>query len=145
MGIFRQNALVVEQFDPGQGIVPSLEQVAVGTSLWVQPQLGAGDEIVLHLNLESNSLRATDPRTGLPEIGRRTVDSVLRVRDNETVLLAGLQLEDQTRETRSIPARRSFPAPSPRTAGEVRDATGDLRDPAHRDRRRSGPAWLEHS
>lgn len=105
----QNRTLVVEQYDPGQGVVPSLEQVAVGTSLWVQPQLGAGDEIVLHLNLESNSLRATDPRTGLPEIGRRTVDSVLRVRDNETVLLAGLQLEDQTRETRSIPVLGRLP------------------------------------
>jgi len=105
----QNRTLVVDQVDPEGALVPSLEQVAIGTSMWVQPQVGTGDEVVLHLNLESNSLRATDPTTGLPEIGRRTVNSALRVRDGETVLLAGLRLEDQTGETRVIPILGTLP------------------------------------
>jgi type II secretory pathway component GspD/PulD (secretin) len=83
--------------------------VSIGTTVIVQPRLGDGDEVMLALYLEANSLRATDPQTGLPEIGQRSARCSLRVRDNETVAIAGLQLADDTKEWRKIPFLGNLP------------------------------------
>lgn len=107
-----QRTLVLQQIqDIGNGpqVVSNLETVSIGTTLIVQPRLGDGDEVMLALYLEANSLRATDPQTGLPEIGQRSARCSLRVRDNETVAIAGLQLADDTKEWRKIPLLGNLP------------------------------------
>lgn len=109
----QQRTLVLQQYAEGWhdrgALVSNLEQVDIGTTLIVQPQLGESDEVMLHLRLQANSLRATDPSTGLPEIGQRSAEGALRVRDGDTVLMAGLQLGDESRERRRIPLLGDLP------------------------------------
>jgi type II secretory pathway component GspD/PulD (secretin) len=90
-------------------LVSNLEQVNVGTTLIVQPQLGESDEVLLHVRLEADSLRATDPTTGLPEIGQRSAEGALRVKDGDTVMVAGLELSDATKARRAIPVLGALP------------------------------------
>jgi hypothetical protein len=106
----QQRTLVVQQFDPNLGQqVANLETVDVGTTLIVQPQLGAGDEVMLRVRVQVNSLRETDPATGLPEIGQRSAECSIRVRDSDTIAIAGLELNDETREGRKIPILGDVP------------------------------------
>jgi len=87
----------------------NLETVNVGTTLIVQPRLGESEDILLRVSLEANSLRATDPTTGLPEIAQRSAQCSLRVRDNDTVALTGLQLAEETRRRHKIPILGDLP------------------------------------
>jgi type II secretory pathway component GspD/PulD (secretin) len=86
-----------------------LRRVGTGTTLTVQPVLGRGDEIVLHFAVEVRGLRGSDPATGLPILGRRQAHGVTRVRDGETLLIAGLSLEEESREERGVPLLRDLP------------------------------------
>jgi hypothetical protein len=106
----QQRTLVFQQSDPNSGLqVSNLETVDIGTTLIVQPQLGEGDEVMLRVRMQVNSLRATDPTSGLPEIGQRSAECSIRVRDNDTIAIAGLELNDETREERKIPILGDLP------------------------------------
>ena len=72
------------------------EQVAdalrldIGYSLEVRPTVGAENDITLELNPRLSTVDAIDNRTGLPTVGIREVNTVIRVRPEDAVLIAGL-------------------------------------------------------
>jgi type II secretory pathway component GspD/PulD (secretin) len=107
----QQRNLVLEQLSSGYGGPASatLEQVDIGTTLELRPRLGEGEEMVLNFRVEVDSLRATDPITGLPIISRRSVRSTLRARDGDTIFVSGLQTSDETRQDRAIPILSRLP------------------------------------
>jgi type II secretory pathway component GspD/PulD (secretin) len=107
----QQRNLVLEQLGSEYGGPASatLEQVDIGASLVVRPQLGEGEEMVLNLQVEVDSLSATDPITGLPIVSRRSVNSTLRAKEGDTILIAGLQTSEETRRDRAIPLLARLP------------------------------------
>jgi len=83
--------------------------VDIGTSLQVQPLVGEGEEVILYLSAEAHTQAGADPVSGLPVIALRQGASTLRVRDGETVLVAGLRLNQEGEQRRGIPLLRDLP------------------------------------
>jgi len=86
-----------------------LEATGTGTMLSVQPTFGDGDEVVLSFGLVVRSLRGADPKTGLPILALRQANGVTRVRDGETIVLAGLSTAQEARQDRTIPLLGRLP------------------------------------
>lgn len=63
--------------------------------------MDGGGDIIIWLQPEISTLSADDPVTGLPEKSTRRANSVVKVRDGETMIIGGLQ---QT-ETRTLRTR----------------------------------------
>ncbi len=95
--------VIVENVSEQEGFSANIEPVSTGTTLELQPRLGAGDEVVLYLELEIRSLQDEDPITRLPIIGSRQTDQTVRVKDGDTILLTGLTLSEVERRDRVIP------------------------------------------
>jgi hypothetical protein len=102
-----QRNVIIERFD--DGATADILPVEVGTVLDVQPSVGSGDEVLLHLTLEVRSLASTDPATSLPVVAFRTAHGALRAHDGETIAIAGLRLQQESREQRAIPILGSLP------------------------------------
>jgi type II secretory pathway component GspD/PulD (secretin) len=86
-----------------------LQSISTGSFVTVQPLVGSGNEVLLSLGVVVRSLRGTDPRSGLPIVSLRRANSALRVRDGETVLLAGIEAKDWSPGEREIPVLSSTP------------------------------------
>jgi len=97
----QQRFIIIENVD--QGLTAEIEPVEVGTSVDVQPRVGRGDEVVLNLDVKIRSLRSSGRAGTLPVLAARRADNTLRVRDGETIAIAGLVEESETRQLRAIP------------------------------------------
>jgi type II secretory pathway component GspD/PulD (secretin) len=95
--------IIVENVSEVEGLTANIEPISTGTTLDLQPRLGAGDEVVLYLELEIRSLRGEDPMTRLPIIGSRQTHQTVRVKDGDTILVTGLTLREVERRDRVIP------------------------------------------
>ena len=99
---------------PGQGqtgalpvtsTVTSIEFKDVGIKLTVEPTVNLIDELTLKLKIEITRLGDQVTLQASPEIkqfrfGTRTAETVLNMKDDETVVLAGL-IQDEERKTRA--------------------------------------------
>jgi len=103
--------IIVERI--GEGLTADIQPSEVGVTLDAQPRLGSGDEIVLSLTLQLRTVRSADPATGLPTLGVRQVKQTVRVRDGDTVAIAGLPLAEGERTVRSVPVLGSLPLLGP--------------------------------
>ena len=99
--------IIIERIDGGG--TADILSVDVGTTLDVQASVGSGDEVLLHITLEVRSLAATDRVTNLPVVAFRTARGAMRARDGETIAIAGLRLQQESREQRAIPILGSLP------------------------------------
>lgn len=103
----QQRNIIVNQIE--EGVTASLLPIDIGTTLRVQPRLGEGDEAVLQITLDMNSLSGTDPTSGLPIVSLRSANTTARVKQGETIAIAGLRLLEQSREVRRIPILGDLP------------------------------------
>lgn len=103
----QRRTLILEQLYSYEGA--SLQTVDVGTSLKLTPVLGSGEDVLLALDLSLDSLSSTDPASGLPVIARRNAVSHLRVRNGETILIAGLEIVDDGRTGQRVPFLSRLP------------------------------------
>jgi len=97
----QQRFIIIENVD--QGLTAEIEPVEVGTSVEVQPRVGRGDEVVLNLDVKIRSLRSSGRAGTLPVLAARRADNTVRVRDGETIAIAGLVEKSETRQLRSMP------------------------------------------
>jgi len=74
--------------------------IDAGVKLEITPWTGGEGEIIVDVEPEISTLSAPDPTTGLPDKSTRTAETVVRVKDGETIIIGGL-LQDEMRETRS--------------------------------------------
>jgi len=65
----------------------------IGYSLSVLARVGAGDDVTLELNPRISTVDVIDKVTGLPTLGIRETNSVLRVRTDDAVVVAGLDAD----------------------------------------------------
>jgi general secretion pathway protein D len=80
----------------------------IGVNLDITPRLHHDDEVSLALKIEVSSVSGSG-YGGLPTFGNRTVSTVIRLRDGETNMLAGL-IRDQERKTvKGIPGLSDIP------------------------------------
>jgi general secretion pathway protein D len=98
----------------GQGgfVADSVSYLDVGLKLDVEPTVFADDEVSIKINLEVSSLtrevRTTSGSLAY-QIGTRTASTLLRLRDGETQLLAGLISKDERSSSNRVPGLGDLP------------------------------------
>jgi general secretion pathway protein D len=80
----------------------------IGVNLDITPRMHHDDEVSLALKIEVSAL-AGEGYGGLPKFGNRTVTTVIRLRDGETNMLAGLIRDEERKVVRGIPGLSDIP------------------------------------
>lgn len=96
----------------GGFISESVQYVDVGLKLDVEPNIYLNDDVAIKMGLEVSSLVKQIKTTGgslVYQIGNRTADTVLRLHDGETQLLAGLISNDERMSANRIPGIGDLP------------------------------------
>ncbi len=104
-----QKRFVILERASGEIFEANLEPIWTDSFISVQPLVGDGDDVVLSLAVVLRSLRGTDPKTGLPIVSLRRANGTIRVRDGETLVLAGLRVEEEDRRDRALPGLGALP------------------------------------
>ncbi|RYG71573.1 hypothetical protein EON80_05055 [bacterium] len=90
----------------------------IGTSLSVTPRGNDADgDVLLAVSPRVSTVDEIEPRTGLPTLGIREASSLVRVKPGETVILAGLDFEFDSR----LKGRTLKVLPSKRDSREKRE------------------------
>jgi len=90
----------------------SVNYVDVGLKLEVEPNIYLDEEVAIKVNLEVSSLvREIVSKSGTLsyQIGTRSATTVLRLKDGETQILAGLISDEDRRSANKVPALGEFP------------------------------------
>ncbi len=83
--------------------------IDAGVRLAVRPWTGDGKEIICSISPEVSTLSALDPVTGLPEKITRTADTMVRVRDGQTIVIGGLRQEEERTIRTKVPLLGDLP------------------------------------
>jgi general secretion pathway protein D len=81
----------------------------IGVNIDITPRTHHDDDVTLTLKVAVTSLSGTG-FGGLPTFGNREITTVIRLRDGETSMLAGLIRDDETRSLSGIPGLSDIPA-----------------------------------
>ena len=87
---------------------PSLEPVSAGVKLRVTPWAGA-EFITLRVKAEVRGIGEVDPATNMPVVDTRMVESSLRLKPGQTILIGGLSRTQPEIVTRKIPILGDLP------------------------------------
>ncbi len=98
----------------GVGVVPitSFQYQDVGIKVEIEPRVHHNKEITMKLLLEISNISGYVTQTGgpsMPQIGTRTINTTIRLKDGETNFLAGLVRRDQTQSKDKIPFLSDIP------------------------------------
>jgi len=88
--------------------ITSFNYENIGVNIDITPRTHHDDEVSLALKIEVSSISGTG-FGGLPTFGNRYINSVIRLRDGETNLLAGLIRDDERRVLSGIPGLSDLP------------------------------------
>jgi hypothetical protein len=126
--------------------ITSFNYENIGVNIDITPRTHHDDDVSLALKVEVSSISGTG-FGGLPTFGNRAINTVIRLKDGETNMLAGLIRDDERRVMAGMPGLSDLPLIGRLFAATARDA-GDRHHPhadaAHRpragpDRGRSAP------
>jgi hypothetical protein len=81
----------------------------VGINIEITPTIHSDGTITLKTNFELSFITSAGTSTFPPTIGTRTVASVLRLKDGETNLLAGLLREEERKSLKGLPGITDIP------------------------------------
>ena len=87
----------------------TFQQQDVGINIDVTPRVHHNREISLTMRFELTSITALGSAQIPPTIGNRTVNTVIRLKDGETNLLAGLLRRDERKSLRGLPGIHKIP------------------------------------
>jgi general secretion pathway protein D len=88
--------------------ITSFQYENIGVNIDITPRTHHDDEVSLALRVEISSIAGTG-FGGLPTFGSRDISTVIRLRDGETNLLAGLIRDDEREVVRGIPGLSDLP------------------------------------
>jgi type II secretory pathway component GspD/PulD (secretin) len=84
--------------------------IDAGVRLNVTPWTGDGKEIICDVRpCEVSTLSAPDPITGLPEKSTRTANTMVRVRDGQTIIIGGLRQDEEREVKTKVPLLGDLP------------------------------------
>jgi type II secretory pathway component GspD/PulD (secretin) len=84
--------------------------IDAGVRLNVTPWTGDGQEIICDIRpAEVSTLSAPDPVTGLPERSTRTANTMVRVRNGQTIIIGGLRQDEERVVTTKVPLLGDLP------------------------------------
>lgn len=101
----------------------SITYLDVGVKLDVEPNIGLEDDVTMKVGLEVSSItRVVTSGSGTVayQVGTRSAGTVLRLKDGETQVLAGLIQDEDRRSANKIPGLGDFP-----TIGRLFSANAD--------------------
>lgn len=96
----------------GVGSAQTVSYIDVGLKLDVEPSIRLDDEVDMKVKLEVSSVNQTITQasgTQVYQLGTRNADTVLRLRDGETQVLAGLIQNDVTSTVDKVPGFAEVP------------------------------------
>jgi general secretion pathway protein D len=88
--------------------ITSFQYENIGVNIDIMPRTHHDDEVSLSLKIEVSSIAGTG-FNGLPTFGNRAISTVIRLRDGETNLLAGLIRDDERKVIQGIPGLSDLP------------------------------------
>ena len=88
--------------------ITSFNYENIGVNIDITPRTHHDDEVSLEVRVEVSSISGTG-FGGLPTFGNRSINTVIRLRDGETNLLAGLIRDDERRVVQGIPGLSDLP------------------------------------
>jgi len=88
--------------------VTSFNYRNIGVNIDITPRMHHNDDVSLSLKIEVSSLSGTG-YGGLPTFGNRTIDTVIRLKDGETNMLAGLIRDDERDVLDGVPGLSDLP------------------------------------
>jgi general secretion pathway protein D len=88
--------------------VTTFEYQNIGVNIEVTPRTHHNNEVSLELRVQLDNISGTTLQ-GLPTFGNRCVDTMLRLKDGETSLLAGLILTEERSSMTGIPGLAAVP------------------------------------
>jgi general secretion pathway protein D len=88
--------------------ITSFNYENIGVNIDITPRTHHDDEVSLALKIEVSSISGTG-FGGLPTFGNRSINTVIRLRDGETNLLAGLIRDDERRVLAGVPGLSDLP------------------------------------
>lgn len=83
--------------------------IDVGVGLTVTPSIKSGDEIILDILPTVSSISGWNQITGLPIVQSRSINTSVRVKSGENLMIGGLFKEKEVIENRGIPGLRKIP------------------------------------
>ncbi len=89
--------------------ITSFEYKNVGVNIDLTPRVHDDGDVTLQLKLDISALAASAGFQGLPAFTSRQVNSVIRLRDGETNVLAGLIRDSERRALAGLPGLSSVP------------------------------------
>ena len=87
---------------------PGSEYIDLGVKVKATPMINSDDEVTLQLEFEIRSLAGTSVN-GIPVLTNRTLSQTVRLREDETSLIAGLLDQEETRTITGLPGFASLP------------------------------------
>jgi type II secretory pathway component GspD/PulD (secretin) len=94
----------------GGGANQQVQHEEVGVKIRMQPHVNEDSEITLNLEPEVSSITGfKGPNADLPLVKVRTTKTTVRVKDGQTIFLAGLLSEEETTELRKFPVLGQIP------------------------------------
>ncbi|MDK2126443.1 secretin N-terminal domain-containing protein [Parachitinimonas caeni] len=93
-------------------VAESVNYLDVGLKLDVEPQIYQSDEVGIRLSLEvSNIVKEVPSKSGLLtyQIGTRTTSTILRLKDGETQVMAGLLKQEEIESASRLPGLGKLP------------------------------------
>lgn len=89
--------------------VTSFEYKNVGVNIDITPRVHHDGDVTLALKLEISAKGAFSEELNAPSFNSRTVNTVIRLRDGETTMLAGLIRDEERRSLTGLPGLASVP------------------------------------
>jgi general secretion pathway protein D len=101
----------------GTSVVPitAFQYKDVGIKIEIEPRVHHNNEVTLKLKIEASEFTGNTTLNGqtMPTFGTRNIDSVIRLKDGETSLLAGLIKYNKTTSTSGLPFLSDIPLIGP--------------------------------
>lgn len=92
------------------GVISSVQYLDTGVLLSVTPRVNAGGLVTMEINQEiSSASRTTSSSIDSPTISKRSAKSTVTVQSDETLVLAGLIKEEQSRASEGLPLLSEIP------------------------------------
>jgi general secretion pathway protein D len=100
-------------FNPGTGTgggtINNVQYLQTATKLKVKPRIGGDGMVFLEIDQEISSPSDIEGASGNPNVNSRTVTTEAMVRDGDTVMLAGLISQVDSRSSSGLPALSRMP------------------------------------
>jgi len=93
---------------PTQTPYPGAEYIDLGVKVKATPTLHPNRDVTLQLEFEIRALAGTS-LNGIPVISNRTLSQTIRLKEDETSLIAGLLDDEQTRAITGLPGFANLP------------------------------------